>query len=336
MTNGNDSIGVGVIGFGKVGESQHCKYAEETPEFRVAAVADGSDERRAAAKEKFEANVYGSVDEILKDDRVELVVVATPPVSHCEITLKAIEAGKHVIVEKPFSMTGADAKQMVDAAAAKGVILTSNQNRRWDHDYLTVRKAIADGLLGDVYSIESRWMHFGESWATWGVEGFNPSWRVQRQWGGGMVYDYACHLGDQILRMVDSPVQSVFADCQSRIWSEEVDDHFKCFVRFANDVTAWLEATNNARVTLPRWYVLGDRASLIAGPVMSSEIKLVTDEGDQMLDVVREPAGVIYRNLAGVLREGEDLAVKPEHVLQTMQLVDAIFESAEKGASVTL
>ena len=332
----NDPIGVGIIGFGKVSEGQHCKYASEMPEFRLAGVADRSEGRRAAAKDKFGVEVHEDAADLLRCDDVELVVVATPPVSHCEITLDAIEAGKHVMVEKPFAMTGAEARQMVDAAARRGVVITSNQNRRWDHDYLTVKKAIQEGVLGEVYSIEARWMHFGEVWATYGVEEFNPSWRVQRAWGGGMVYDYACHLGDQLLRMVDSPVQTVFADCQGRIWSKEVDDHFRCFVRFANGTTAWLEATNNARVCLPRWYVLGDKATLIAQKVMSKDITIVAEEGERVLDVVSEPAGVIYRNLAGVLRGGEELAVTPEHVLQTMQLVDAIFESSAKGESVSI
>ncbi len=327
-------IGVGIVGYGKVGENQHARYSTELDDFYLAAVCDPVEERRAAAEQKHGCRTYSDLDDLLSDDEVELVAICTPPNMHCDQAIAAAQAGKHVLVDKPFSMTYDEAKRMVAAAEQAGVLITGNQNRRWDADYLTVKKAIADGLLGEVYDRESRWSHCSESWATWGVKEFNPSWRVQRKYGGGMVYDYASHLGDQMLRMVDSPLESVYADLQSRIWSREVDDHFRAELRFADGTTAIIEATNNVRHGLPRWFVVGTEGTLVSYPVGGCDVHVYRDDGEHVLEPVNVPRGIIYRNIADVLRRGGELFVKPEHLIETMRLISMIFRSAETGEVV--
>ena len=327
-------IGVGIVGYGKVGEGQHGRYASELDDFFVAAVCDPAEGRLEAAKQKHGCRVYRDYEDLLADDEVALVAICTPPNMHCEQAIAAAQAGKHVIVDKPFSMTYEEAKQMAAAAEEAGVMITGNQNRRWDSDYLTVKKAIADGLLGEVYDRESRWSHCTEAWATWGVPDFNPSWRVQRRYGGGMVYDYASHLGDQMLRMVDAPLESVYADLQSRIWSEEVDDHFRAELRFGDGTTAIIEATNNVRHGLPRWFVIGTEGTLVSYPVGGCDVHVYRDDGEQVVEPVRVPPGIVYRNIGDVLRRGGELLVKPEHLLETMRLISMIFRSAETGEVV--
>ncbi|MBC7288960.1 MAG: Gfo/Idh/MocA family oxidoreductase, partial [Armatimonadetes bacterium] len=295
---------------------------------------DPSEARREVARSKHGCRVYADIEELLADDEVELVVIATPPNMHCEQAIAAAEAGKHVLVDKPFSMNFDEAKQMVMAAQQAGVIITGNQNRRWDSDYLTVKKAIADGLLGTVYDRESRWSHCTATWATYGVAEFNPSWRVQRRFGGGMVYDYASHLGDQMLRMVDAPLESVYADLQSRIWSSEVDDHFRAQLRFADGSAAIIEATNNVRHPLPRWFVIGTEGTLVSYPVGGCDVHVYRDDGESVVEPVQAPRGIIYRNIADVLRRGGELLVKPEHLVETMRLISMIFRSAESGEVV--
>ncbi len=328
------SIGVGIVGYGRVGEGYHAPMAQAVEGMHLAAVCDPAEGRRRAAQEKYGCATYADLDAMLEDESVDLVAICTPPNMHCEQTLAAVQAGKHVIVDKPFSMNYDEAKQMVAAAEQAGVIITGNQNRRWDTDYLTVKKAIADGLLGEVYDRESRWSHFTENWAGYGVPDFNPRWRVQRKFGGGMVYDYASHLGDQMLRMVDAPLVSVYADVQSRIWSDEVDDHFRAELRFADGTNAIIEATNNARHTLPRWFVIGTKGTLVSHPVGGCDVHLYTDEGEQVLQPVQAPRTIIYENLAQAIRGQAELLVKPEHLLETMRLISMIFRSAETGRVV--
>ncbi|MCX7598558.1 MAG: Gfo/Idh/MocA family oxidoreductase [Armatimonadetes bacterium] len=326
-----DKIGVGVLGYGKVGEGYHAPMAATVEGFELVAVCDPAEARLTAAQKQYGCAVYRDYEAMLADERVGLVAIGTPPNMHCDQAIAAAQAGKHILVDKPFSMNYDEAKRMVAAATEAGVIITANQNRRWDADYLTVKKVIEEGLLGNVYDRESRWMHFTENWATYGVPEFDSRWRVKRQYGGGMVYDYASHLGDQMLRLVSSPLQSVYADLQSRIWSDEVDDHFRAELRFADKTTAILEASNNARQTLPRWYVVGDRGTLVSQPTGGCDVHVYTDEGESVLEPVQPPANVIYTNIADVLLRGGELAVKPQHILETMRLISMIFRSAQEG-----
>ena len=324
-------VGVGVIGYGKVGVSFHAHYAHELRGLRLQAVCDTTEARREAAAAEYGCETYGRVEDLLADERVDLVAIATPPNSHCDLAVAAAKAGKHTIVEKPFAMTYAEAKQMAKAAKKAGVFLTANQNRRLDADYLTVKKAVDGGKLGEVYCFESRWSHFSPAWASWGVEEFLPDWRVKSKYGGGMVYDYASHLGDQILRMIDAPLVSVFADLQSRIWSKEVDDHFRAFLRFANGQTALVEATNNVRTLLPRWFVIGDKATLVSQPTGGCEVRLFTDRGEKTLKPVNVDRKKVYENVRDVIRDGAEPMIATEHALEVMQLISAIFESANTG-----
>jgi scyllo-inositol 2-dehydrogenase (NADP+) len=326
-----ETIGVGVVGYGRVGEGYHAPMAATVEDFELVAVCDAVEARLAAAKERYGCAIYRDYEAMLADERVKLVAIATPPNMHCDQAIAAAQAGKHILVDKPFCMDYEEAKRMVRAATEAGVVITANQNRRWDADYLTVKKAIEDGLLGQVYDRESRWMHFTANWASYGVPEFDCRWRVKRQYGGGMVYDYASHLGDQMLRMVPSPLSSVYADLQSRIWSDEVDDHFRAELRFADRTTALLEASNNARRTLPRWYVVGDKGTLVSEPTGGCDVRIYTDEGETALEPVKPPANVIYTNIADVLLRGGELAVKPQHVLETMRLISMIFRSAQEG-----
>mgnify|MGYP001168460890 CR=1 FL=1 len=327
-------IGVGIVGYGRVGEGYHAAMAEAVEAFRVAAVCDPAEGRRAVAEAKHGCRTYADFTKMLEDDDVQLVAICTPPNMHCAQVLAAAQAGKHLIVDKPFAMNYDEARRMVAAAKEAGVLITGNQNRRWDSDYLTVRKAFADGLLGEVYDRESRWSHFTADWAGYGVPEFNPRWRVQRAYGGGMVYDYASHLGDQMLRMVESPLVSVYGDLQSRIWSNEVDDHFRAELRFADKTTAIIEANNNARRNLPRWFAIGTAGTLIAPKIGGDEVHVYTDEGEQVLEPVTAPRTIIYDNIAGALLRGEELLVTPEHLLTTMRLISMIFLSAESGEVV--
>lgn len=329
-------IGVGIVGYGRVGEGYHAAMAEALDDFYVAAVCDPAEGRRKLAEEKHGCTAYADYEDFLADENVAVVAICTPPNMHHEQAIAAARSGKHVIVDKPFSMNYDEAKQMVAAADEAGVVITGNQNRRWDSDYLTVKKAIDDGLLGDAYDRESRWSHFTENWAGYGVPEFNPRWRVQRAYGGGMVYDYASHLGDQMLRMVTSPLASVYADLQSRVWSDEVDDHFRAELRFEDGTTAIIEATNNARHALPRWFVIGTKGTLVSQPVGGCDVHVFTDDGEHVLEPVTAPRSIIYDNLARVLAGEEELLVKPQHLLETMRLISMIFRSAETGQVVTV
>ena len=329
------TLGAGIVGYGKVAANTHRKWLTELDGVELRVVCDTTDVRRAAARQECPAAaVIEDYASLLADRSVELVIVTTPPTSHATLAIQAAEAGKHVFVDKPFAATGEEAHRMLAAANANGVVMHCHQNRRHDGEYRPIEDAVRAGRIGEIHHIRRVWTQYGEGWATWGIEGFNPRWRVQREYGGGMVYDYASHLGDQVLHLVGQPLVSVFADARGLKFSDEVDDHFSCLLRFANGTTAYLESSNMARLPAPHWYVIGSEGCLTAekcnGPVTllaegMSEPEVLPANNDRVK---------LYENLLASCRGDARPSVSPDDLRATMGLVDAIFKSVSTGQAV--
>jgi scyllo-inositol 2-dehydrogenase (NADP+) len=330
-----ESIGIGIVGYGKVGAGGHRPWIGRRSDARLVAVCDSTPVRQEAARaENPDARVTASYEDLLADDAVELVIVTTPPSSHCDLAVKAAEAGKHVFVDKPFAMTRDEAERMLAAAAKAGKVMHCHQSRRYDGEYRAIREAVAAGRIGEVTHLRRVWPQYGMGWATWGIEGFNPSWRVQRAFGGGMVYDYAPHLGDQVLYLMDRPLQTVFADARGIKFSEEVDDHFSCLLRFEGGVTAYIEASNMTQLPAPHWYVVGTEGCIVAESV-NGPIQLLAEgmEKPETLPPI-DRIGELYDNLLAACRGEAKPNVTPAQLRASMGLIDAIFASAKAGEAV--
>jgi scyllo-inositol 2-dehydrogenase (NADP+) len=331
------ALGVGIVGYGKVAAGAHRKWVTSRPDTDLAAICDTTDVRRDAAQsENPGAAIYATFPELLADPGVRLVIVTTPPNSHCELAVAAAEAGKHVFVDKPFAMSLPEAEQMLSAAEANGVVMHCHQSRRYDGEYRAIVEAVKAGRIGEVTHVRRVWSQFGIGWATWGIEGFNPTWRVQRAFGGGMVYDYAPHLGDQVLRLIDRPLHSVFADARGVRFSEEVDDHFSCTLRFDNGATAYVEASNLSRLPAPHWYVTGTEGVITAEKVGGS-IRLLAEgmtESEELHPI--SDIDALYENLVRACRGEAEPNVTPEQLRASSGMIDAIFASARSGESVEI
>lgn len=333
-----EPIGVGIVGYGKVGAGAHARWVKAREgASRLAAVTDSTDVRREAARtENPGAAIYGRYEDMLADSAVQLVIVTTPPNSHCDLAVQAAQAGKHVFVDKPFAMTGAEAERMLDAAARNGVVMHCHQSRRYDGEYRAIMQAVRAGRIGQVTHLRRVWSQYGIGWATWGIEGFNPTWRVQRAYGGGMVYDYAPHLGDQVLHLIDRPLETVFADARGIKFSNEVDDHFSCTLRFDGGATAYIEASNMMRLPAPHWYVIGTEgcitAEKVGGPIQLLAEGMEGPETIQPVNVIDE----LYDNLLAACQEEAPANVTADELRASMGLIDAIFESAKTGQSVSV
>lgn len=329
-------LGIGIAGYGKVAALWHREWIAARSDCHIAAVCDITAARRdAARRDNPNARVYADYDAMLADDSVALVFVTTPPNSHCDLAVRAARAGKHVFVDKPFAMNLAETEQMLQAAAAAGVVVHCNQSRRYDGEYRAILEAVRAGRIGDILHVRRVWSQFGMGWATWGIEEFNPSWRVQSVYGGGMVYDYAPHCGDQLLQLLGRPVASVYADARRLKFSREVDDHFTCLMRFDNGATAYLEASNLARLPAPHWYVTGTTGCITAEGI-GTPIRLLADgmtEPEELppVSVIQE----LYDNLLAACRGEAEPNVTPADLRASMGLIDAIFESALRKCAVT-
>ncbi len=334
------SIKIGVIGMGRIAQDVHCPMICCTEGVELAGVYDIIDKRRQFAEEHYGVKAYSDLDLFLTESGADLVIISTPTNTHHDLAVKMMKAGKHVVVEKPIALSTAEADDMIAVAEENGVIISSFQNRRWDSDYLTIRKVIEDGLLGEVFAIESRINSYGSS-EGYAVREFDTRWRLQKAYGGGVLYDWGSHILDQLLQMVPSPVKSVYGQMGGFVWTNEVDDYFKCLIRFENGVVAQAEASGVSRYPVPRWYVIGDKGTAVKNNFsLEDKVRVRTEakglKGEYIVDPVISSWNDYYVNLRGVLEKKEELIVKPSETRKVMQVIDAVRESARRGEAIML
>ena len=336
-----------IIGFGGMGSFHYKKLLKEQ-EIVCTGVWDVKPERREYAAE-LGLHVYGSLEDLLADDSIEIVLIATPNDVHHPIALQALAAGKHVICEKPVTLNAALLTEMLEAADKAGKLLTVHQNRRWDRGYRIVHQVMGEGVLGEIYRIESR-VH--------GAHGIPGDWRQDPKQGGGMVYDWGIHLLDQaVMLFPEAKITSVYATL-NHVTNEQTDDGFFIDLLFDNGIHYTVEVGTSHFITLPRWMVMGRDGTMLLDN-WGLEGKIVCAHGEDDTDVVpvvtaagltktmaprREETiqtldipdiwpdlGEYYRNITAVLEGRESPIVTPAQMLRVMRLIDTVFEAARVG-----
>jgi scyllo-inositol 2-dehydrogenase (NADP+) len=258
------SYSAAVIGYGLAGRTFHAPLIAATVGLDVAAIVTANPERAGQARDEHPgAAVLGSVDELWERD-VDLVVVASVNASHVPLARAALERGLAVVVDKPLAPAAAEAAEVVDLAAERGLLLTVFQNRRWDSDVLTLGRLIADGSLGDVLRFESRF----ERWRPQPRPG---AWRetTPAARGGGVLLDLGTHLVDQAVWLF-GPVASVHGEVDSRREGAADDDAFIA-LRHESGVISHLWASAVAAAPGPRLRVLGSAGAFVLDEVDSQE-----------------------------------------------------------------
>jgi len=209
------SLGVGIVGYGLAGRYFHAPFIEAVDGLRVAAIATSRADRAADARRAYpKAVVVDGSEALLALPDVDIVVVASPNRTHVPLGIQALEAGRHVVVDKPIATDIPDAERLVQAAARTGRILSVYHNRRFDGDLLTVQKLVGDGTLGQIDSMESRF-EIGVPLA--------EAWREDADQAGGPHRDLGAHLVDQAMLLFGEPVR-VFAQLDRRRPGTAVDD----------------------------------------------------------------------------------------------------------------
>lgn len=342
-------VRLAVIGYGTMG-GWHTKKVSKLEEVELAGIYDIKPERLALAKENG-IFAYESMEALLADPTVDLVTVAVPNHLHRDICVKAMDAGKNVICEKPVAMDSAQLQDMIDAAKCNGVLFTVHQNRRWDEDFRIVRKLYEENTLGRIFRIESR---------THGSRGIPGDWRNQKQYGGGMLMDWGVHLLDQILWMLPGKIQSVYAQ-MSYVTNEDCDDGFTAQLQFEQDVVVEVQVSTSNFIGLPRWYVLGENGTAsIERWTMEGKIVMVSDWENRDAVPVVTAAGVtktmaprtsetikeyplprieldvrdFYRNVVKAIHGEETQIVTHKQVMRVMKLMEAIRLSAQTNTVI--
>jgi scyllo-inositol 2-dehydrogenase (NADP+) len=343
----SEPIGVGVLGYGYAGRSFHAYLLRFEPRLRLRAVASRAPERRERAESDYPGvRAYESLEQMLEDPGVQLVVVATPHHVHAEQCIRSMDAGRHVVTDKVMCLTTDEADAMIAARDRNRVLLSVFHNRRWDGDYMTVRQALAEGLLGRPSLFEV---------GSWGY-GKPRDWRAQPEEVGTLLHDWGAHFVDQALQLVPSPVVAVRAQTQ-RLWPDvPVESIITADLRFANDVIYRLEVCRSAWLGKPHWYIVGDHGALIKEGVDPQEPAMVAGNIDSAREdpanyarVKTELNGIVaemrlqtlrgswksfYQNIADALEDPRKLIVKPEEVRRVVAVLQAVSESVQTGEVV--
>lgn len=336
---------IGIVGFGGMG-NWHRELIDTIEGIKVAGIYDIKEDRVSYARENG-VHSYDSLENLLEDQGIDLVLIATPNDLHKPIAIKAMRAGKHVVSEKPVTLCSKDLQEMIDVSLETGRFFTVHQNRRWDEDFLTIKKIYEEKLLGDVYRIESR-VH--------GSRGIPGDWRQEKEQGGGMVLDWGVHLLDQILLLFqDVRLKRVYASV-TNITNQLVDDGFSTTLMFENGIEVFVEVGTSNFISLPRWYMLGvNGTAQIEDWSLNGKIVCAAGKNEKDVVPVRTAAGLtktmaprredtisiqtlplvksdirdFYRNVVGVIREREESKIKLPEVMRVMKLMETIFESAK-------
>lgn len=353
MVENNKIYQVGIIGFGGMA-SNHLKQSKELDRIHIKGVYDIDPARMGLARENGMV-AYESRQALLADPEIDIVLVAVPNDLHREYSIEALRAGKHVLCEKPVTIESWELEEIIRVSKETGKVFTVDQNRRVNKDYVAMRRAVQQGLLGDVYVIESR---------VEGSRGIPAGWRLDKKQGGGMMLDWGVHLIDQILYMYDAKVTHVFCKMYS-IHYPNVDDNFRLTMTLDNGITAHIEVSTNNFIKHPRWYVLGTEGTLqiddwnCRGKVVqckeredswNAEIprskagptKTMAPRSEDSVEVIpiSAPEDVVdnlnptYWQLIDKLDGKSELTITPEQTLRVVKVMEAAFESAKTGKAI--
>lgn len=211
-----NKIKTGLAAYGMSGQVFHAPFIATNQHYELTAITERS---KNLAQERYpETRIVRHFEELLDIDDLELIIVNTPDNTHYEYARRALEAGKHVVVEKPFTTTVEEANELVALASDKGLVLSVYQNRRWDSDFLTVKEILDKKLLGRLVEFESTFPRFRNF--------IKPgTWKETGEAGGGMTYNLGAHVIDQALQLFGMP-EAIFADIATLRNNSMVDDYF--------------------------------------------------------------------------------------------------------------
>jgi scyllo-inositol 2-dehydrogenase (NADP+) len=331
------AVGVGLVGYGAIAQA-HAASIAATAGLDLRAVCDVSAERRALAQRELGVAVHASIDGLLGDPDVGLVVVGTPPSLHADPVVAALDAGKHAVCEKPFAITVDDVDRMIDAAAARQRVLTVYQSRRRDPDFLALRDAVRSGRIGDPFYMESF------------IGGYSHPcdyWHSHEPISGGTIYDWGSHYFDWVLRLFDGAVTSVSAVAHKRVWHDVTNaDQVRVDLQFAGGAQATFMQSDIAAALKPKWYVLGTRGAVVGdwqlqegvAPADSAARLTVSRPAnggvnEERLALAPRDDHDFYRNLADHLAWDEPLAVRPEEARRTVAVMEAATRSIAEGGA---
>jgi len=347
-------LGVGILGYAPSVGLVHGLGTKNTTGLRLQAVCDSNPERLNQARQDFaDVKTYDSAAKIVDDPDVDLVIVATPPNSHADLSLQMMAGGKHVVCEKPLALNHRETDAMVAMAVQKRLHLSCHQNRRWDPDFLAIRQVLREGLIGDLFYLESF------------VGGYNHPcgyWHSDVRVSGGTSYDWGAHYLDWIVALMGPAIVGVIGTRHKRVWHDVTNaDQERIQIRFSGGKEAEFIHSDIAAVRKPKWYLLGSEGAIVGhwqditsheiDPVLyyrKHAIPATEMTPDLTVHCRRENGEIIslkpaipeskpyqfHSNLADHLLWGEPLAAPLADSVKVVHILEAAARSMANGGTV--
>ncbi|CAH0536084.1 oxidoreductase [Vibrio marisflavi] len=340
------AIKTAVIGYGFSAKTFHIPFITSLEEFELTAISSSKAEE--VKSDWPQAMHYLSADELLVNSDAELVIITAPNDVHFALAKKALENNKHVIIEKPFVTDVAQGQELIELANRNNLVLSVYHNRRWDGDFLTIKKMINGGKFGDVKHYESHFDRFRPA--------VRQRWREQAEIGGGILFDLGSHLIDQAITLFGIP-KAVTAQCETMREGSNNVDYFHVILHYPNNL-AILHADLFSAGPNKRFTVKGTQGSfekygldpqeerLIAGaqPIENTWSEETPDQHgvfytlDESEKVPSEHGGYqhYFVGMAQAIREGKDAPVKAEDALWNIKLIELAMQSSQSGQTVSV
>ncbi|MBN2814531.1 MAG: Gfo/Idh/MocA family oxidoreductase [Bacteroidales bacterium] len=346
----NKTIRVGMLSYGMSGKVFHAPLLHVNPRYKMVKIMQRS---ASDALDRYPyVQIVQQAEDIFHDPEIDLVLVNTPDHTHVEYTRAALEAGKHVVVEKPFVHEIHEGQGLIDLAASKGSVLTVFQSRRWEGDFLTIQQIINSGCLGRLVEYEAHFDRFRNF--------IRDSWKEKPEYKASTLYNLGSHLIDQALFLFGIP-EAVYADIRKQRTNSLVDDLFELILYYPG-LKVTLKSSYLVREEGPRYLLHGTEGSYVKygidpqeealtnghfpdGPNWGKEDKanwgiLNTDiKGLHFRGPVETLPGCypeFYNTLYETLVNGKELAVKPQESLNGIKIIRAAYESSASRCAILI
>ncbi len=344
-----NTIGVGLASYGMSGEVFHAPLLSVNPGFEIISILERT---HSLSRERYpDAKIIRTYHELLKDDSIELVVVNTPDRFHYGMAREALEAGKHVVIEKPFVLDSREGDELITIADKQKLLLSVFQNRRWDGDFLTIREILDKGLLGRLVEYEA---HF-DRYRNFIIEN---TWKEDPASGTGTLFNLGSHLIDQALELFGKPGH-INADIRIQRTGGKIDDAFTLWLGYP-EVKVTIKASYMVREPGPRYLLHGTEGSFLKHGIDPQEEALKKGKlpgGPDWGIEPREEWGRLnteigahngpYKTLSGnylayydniyqTLAGKAELAVTATQANLVVKVIEAAIESSQSGHRVRL
>ena len=330
MTENGRDIRVGLLAYGAIGD-QHNAAVNATEGLHLTAASDTNPERLAAAKVLApDITTFTDSMQMLDSGLLDLVVISTPPNSHYSWAKESLNRGLHVILEKPMALTVEECDELIALAASKNLLLVVYQNRRFDADFITMKKLIDEGAIGDVFSYESF------------VGGYSKPcsyWHSMVDVSGGAIFDWGSHFIDQILAILPGEVDTVSGINQKRMWNHITNaDHADVTITFNEGIRATFTNSDLAAARKPKFYVLGTTGAIVgnwdpaAGTAPADLPAIITvyraDGAAEVVEHVEVIPYSFHQSVVAYLKDGTPMSVTTHQSRDVVAIMQAAEESA--------